>query len=76
MSVKIKPEVRTLVCDRCSAVDSGGFGSPFWNENSAVTVRATVTSPMGDSAGNVKQFDLCAKCSNDFRKFMRFESDK
>lgn len=26
MSVKVQPEVTMLICDRCGAVDSGGFG--------------------------------------------------
>ena len=67
MGVRVIPERRFYVCDRCGFEHENQLAR---NSHATVTIDATSRMFGGDVGGGTTKQWLCGKCENDLRQFL------
>ena len=72
-------EITTIVtrtCDRCHvSSDNMAYGSPFWREQMTLSVGSVGRDMFGNGAKSETAYELCAKCADAFRVWMKDGSE-
>lgn len=68
MTIKVIPEQRSIICDRCgSEIESGSARR--------LHILDEVHDVFGNGAGSHRDYDLCHACAGHFDKFLRQYKD-
>lgn len=72
MSKKIIPQICVTICDHCGAESKNSciVGDPFYDGEIHLQCEERITDEMGDDSGTTFDYDLCYKCSKEFKKWM------
>lgn len=74
MSIK-KTTTVIRTCDRCGvSSEKMAYDSPFWRERMTLSV-SSVYSERPMSGKDTAEYDLCAKCADAFRAWMKGGSE-
>lgn len=75
MSIK-KTTTVIRTCDRCGVEsEKMAYSSPFWRERMTLSVSSAGRDSFGNGAKSAAEYELCAKCADAFRVWMKDGSE-
>lgn len=66
MSKKTIPAKIKTYCDKCGAEKFDGYSSKFYSGEMHLKCEDRMTGPLGESAGDTCDYDLCGVCMREF----------